>query len=99
MDCIALITILVFAALIAGIFIGALYMAIQNLHQENGNLRDRIAALESAQAKHLPYHTADEIENATAAINAIQFDLDFKKDLLDNALAHLHQARNGNGKQ
>jgi hypothetical protein len=71
-------------------------LAIGKTHSDMRHLRERIVALEAAQAKHLPYRTADEIENATAALNAMQFDLDFKKSLLDNALAHLLQARGGN---
>jgi hypothetical protein len=92
MACLAVIAFLILAALIAGIAIGLTYAEIKHL-------RERIKALEASQAKHLPYHTADEIENATAAINALQFELDFKKGLLDNALAHLYNARNGRGKQ
>ena len=82
------ITIAILAALIAGFAIG-------KIHTEMQHLRERIITLEQAQAKHLPYRTADAIEDATAALNALQFELDFKRDLLDNAISHLKQARGG----
>jgi hypothetical protein len=91
MDCLALIALLVFAALVAGIVIGLTYAEIKHL-------RERIAALEAAQAKHLPYRTAEEIEDATAAILTMKFKNDFNGEIIDNALAHLQQARNGNEK-
>jgi hypothetical protein len=91
MACLALIAFFVLAALIAGIFIGKAYAEFKAM-------RERIASLESAQAKHLPYMTADEIEEATAAILAAKFKTDFHGELLDNALAHLQKARNGNQK-
>jgi len=77
---------IIFAALLAGIGIG---MGIR----EWKHMRDRIAALEKAQKAHLPYQTADEIENATAAINRIKFDLDLKQEFVTNALEHLKAAR------
>ena len=77
--------------LVAGLIIGAgatgLYGTVRNQEQ-------RIRMLEQAAKKHLPYATADEIENATAAILALKFDLDIKQDMVDNALAHLRGARN-----
>jgi Na+/H+ antiporter NhaA len=82
------ITIAILAALIAGFAIGRLYAEMQHM-------RERIVTLEQAQAKHLPYRTADAIEDATAALNSLQFELDFKRDLLDNAISHLKQAREG----
>jgi hypothetical protein len=36
------------------------------------DLKKRVGTLEAAQAKHLPYRTADEIEDATAAILRIK---------------------------
>ena len=91
MACIVLVTVLILIALSAGIAIGMTYAEIKHL-------RVRIAALEASQAKHLPYRTADEIEDATAAILRIKFEADFRQELVDNALAHLQQARGGNGK-
>lgn len=76
----------ILAALLAGIGIG---MGIREFR----HMRERIAALERAQAKHLPYHTAEEIENATAAVNRIMFELDLKREFVDNALNHLKAAR------
>jgi hypothetical protein len=89
--CFALIVTLVIAALVAGIAIGLTYSEIKHL-------RERVATLEANQAKHLPYKTADEIEEATAGILKAKFENEFRGELLDNALAHLQQARNGNAK-
>jgi hypothetical protein len=74
----------------AGIAIGMIYA--ENLH-----LRRENAALKEAGAKHLPYPTAEAIENTFAALNAMEFEIAFKKELLDNARAHLGNARNGKG--
>jgi hypothetical protein len=81
----------ILAALAAG-------FAIAKIHSWINGMQKRLEALEQAQAKHLPYRTADAIEDATAALNALQFELDFKRDLLDNAISHLKQARGGNAK-
>lgn len=87
---ITLITILVLAALVAGIAIGLTAAEIKHM-------RERIATLETAQAKRMPYHSIEEIENGFAALNAIEFKLDFEKDCLENAKAHFGNARNGRG--
>jgi hypothetical protein len=91
MACLALIALLVITALIAGIAAGLMYAEIKSQAK-------RIKALEDSQAKHLPYMTAEEIENATASILTAKFKHDFHGELLDNALAHLQKARNGNQK-
>lgn len=77
------------AALVAAYFIG-------KLQADNNALRERIRRLEAAQAKHLPYPTADGIEDATAAILRLKFEADFRQELVENALAHLQSARAGN---
>ena len=53
----ALIVLLVLAGLLAGVAAGLMYAHVKEQDQ-------RIAALEAAQAKHLPYQTAEEIEDA-----------------------------------
>ena len=90
MASIALVTVLILAALAAGIATGMTYVEIRHM-------RDRIAALESAQAKHLPYKSAEAIEDATAALLIAKFKMDFNQEILDNALAHLAHAREGKG--
>jgi hypothetical protein len=70
--------------------------AIAKLHSWASAMQRRLEALEQAQAKHLPYRTADEIEAATAAILKIKFETDFRQEVIENALAHLQIARNGN---
>ena len=91
-------------ALIAGYCIGKaqaeithLRAEIKHLQAEITHLREQIASLEAAQAKHLPYRSAEEIENATAAILRMKFESDFHSDVIDNALAHLQKARSGKG--
>ena len=76
-----------FSILVVGIVLGVLLMTIVDL-------RKRIRALEDADRRRLPFRTADEIEDATAAINALMFDLDLKRNMVENALEHLKAARN-----
>jgi len=85
------ITLALIVVFVAGIAAG-------KLHAEIKCLRERVAKLEDAEAKHLPYRTADNIENAEAAIIKAIREVRFDNELLDNALAHLQQARNGNKK-
>lgn len=57
------------------------------------DMHRRLKQLE-ATPKRLPYLSADEIENAMAAIIALQYDVEIKADMIENALAHLRKARN-----
>ena len=83
--------------LIIGIlFAMAAGFAIAKLHSWINAIQVRLSELEQAQAQHLPYRTADEIEAATAAILKIKFETDFRQEVVENALAHLQIARNGN---
>jgi len=81
---------------LAGLIIGG---CATGLLATIGRLQDRIRILQEAAQKRLPYRSADEIENAMAALNAIQFDLNFKQDMIDNARTHLAAARNPDGKK
>ena len=81
----------VLAALLAGYFVG-------KTQAEVTAMRDRIAQLEAAQAKHLPYRTNDEIENSIAALLTLKFQHDLKGEFIDNALGHLQNARSGGSK-
>jgi hypothetical protein len=72
--------------------------AIGKTHAEIKCLRERIASLEDAQAKHLPYRTNDEIENSIAALLTLKFQQDLKTEFIDNALGHLQNARSGGSK-
>lgn len=70
-------------------------LVIASLRHEWQNMRKRIAELEQASNKrHVPYAVAEEIEDATAAILLAVSEIEFKKSVLDNALEHLHNARN-----
>lgn len=55
----------------------------------------RIRELAEARQRHLPYKTADEIENALAALWRLQGELELKAEFVENAIAHLRLARNG----
>jgi hypothetical protein len=77
--------------LICGLAAGAAMMA---LYKHVLALEERIKDLEEASKKHLPYRTADRIEDATAAILKAAREIDFDKSLLENALSHLQKARN-----
>jgi hypothetical protein len=85
---ILVVTLSILIALFAGFAIGKTYTDIKCL-------RDRIASLESAQAKHLPYKTAESIEDAEAAIIKAMREVHFNSELLENALSHMQIARNG----
>lgn len=52
-----------------------------------------------ANARHLPYVTAEEIENSLAALWILRGELDFKTSLIDNAIAHMQAARGGKAKK
>lgn len=58
----------------------------------------RITELEEANARHLPYRTADEIENALAALWKVRNESEVRLDLIDNSIAHMQLARSGNKK-
>lgn len=61
-------------------------------------LSERIRKLEESQAKRLPYMSADAIEDLIATLNSEAFRMNFRQELIDNALAHAHKARNPNRK-
>jgi hypothetical protein len=63
-----------------------LIMTIRDLQRQIDDLK--------ATPKRLPYASADEIENAMAAILTLQYDVDIKREMIENALAHLRSARN-----
>ena len=69
-----------------------------HFHHRLIDTEKRVGQLEAAQVKHLPYRTADEIENSIAAILYMKQDADRKAELIENALNHLQLAR-GNGKR
>jgi hypothetical protein len=52
-----------------------------------------------AQAAHLPYLAAEEIENGLAALWILKRELDLKEELVENAIAHLQAARGGKRKR
>ncbi len=52
-----------------------------------------------APARHLPYQTAEEIENSLAALWVLKRELDFKTSLIENAIAHMQAARAGKKKK
>ena len=85
-------TLIIFIAVLVSLAAG---VAIGRLSAELKNMRQRIANLEGAQAKHLPYKTAEELENTIAALLVAKFKLDFNQEIIDNALAHAQKARNG----
>ena len=70
---------------------GGAVVALWDSHQR---LVKRIAVLEQASKHRLPYRTAEEIEDATAAIVKAMREIDFDKSILENALGHLQNARN-----
>ncbi len=81
-------------------------MAISYLVQDQRALKERltqaerqIEAMLAAQARHLPYSTAEEIENSLAALWRVRGEIEFRAELLDNAISHMQKARGGNKKR
>lgn len=95
----ALIT--VTAALIAGIFLGAAWMDSRQTHRENRELRERIASLEAAQAKRLPYKSLEAIEEFEAGIMYTEQAFEIAQLHLQRVHELGKMARNpdGNGKK
>lgn len=84
--------IVAFIILISGLGIGGLAVG---LFATICALTRRVKELEQASdRRHLPYKVADEIEDATAAILKLEHEMQFRKELIENALNHLRKARN-----
>jgi hypothetical protein len=62
------------------------------------DLKKRITALEDANAKHLPFVTAEEIEHGIGALLPMLFEEDLRHERIENALAHFQRARGGKEK-
>ncbi len=73
--------------LLGGAALMSLVMMLLDMHR-------RLKQLEKSSPKRLPYPTADAIENAMAAIMALQYDVEIKGDMIENAMEHLRRARN-----
>jgi len=84
--------IVVILALIVTLAIG---IAIGRLWAEFRHMRERIAALEAAQAKHLPYRTAEEIEDGIGALLPLLYEDEIRHERIQNALVHFQRARGG----
>jgi hypothetical protein len=97
-----LILALTIIALVIGLFAGwsaaHILAYLRKTDQRLSDLEKTIQDQQASQAKHLPYKTADEIENATAALLKLKFETDFRTEMIDNALSHFQMARSGNGK-
>jgi len=76
---------------LAGLVIGGSATALYHTVRRQ---EERIRALEEAARKHLPNLAAENVENATAAILALKFDLNIKNEMVDNALSYLYTLRN-----
>jgi len=83
---------------LAGIAITKIYYWHIQAQARTAEIERKIEELSAAQAKHLPYSTAEEIENSVAALLRLKDEADFRQDLIENALNHLRKARNGNKK-
>lgn len=67
---------------------------IHNLSAQISELIEQVKSLQQAGPKRLPYRSADEIENATAAVLTLLHEERLKMERIENALAHLQKARN-----
>jgi hypothetical protein len=56
------------------------------------DLRKRVLDLEKANIQRLPYKSFEEILNGMAALEVLERETDFKKDVIQNAKAHFTSA-------
>lgn len=68
---------------------GMLYRDLRHTTQTLKALVERVEKLEGANKQRLPYRSQEEILDAMAALDALQHELNFKNNLVDNAKAHL----------
>lgn len=66
---------------------------IEAVKVEIQKLKDENEKLMQANRSHLPYNTAEELENVLAGIVVLRQDLDIKTTILDNIEAHAKMAR------
>lgn len=71
---------------------GMLYRDLRHTNQIIKEHTARIEKLESANKQRLPYRSQEEILDAMAALDALQHELSFKNNLVDNAKAHLSKS-------
>lgn len=53
---------------------------------------DRMAKLEAANRRRMPYAAYEEVLNAMAALDVHEREIDFEKSIMENAKAHLAKA-------
>jgi hypothetical protein len=80
----------------AGLAVGAgataLLMMVRGLHRQITELKERIAKLEEAGRKRMPFGAVDEILDGIAVLSRLDDDLELKRDYLHVGLAHIKKA-------
>ncbi len=59
----------------------------------------RVRRLEEAKQKRINYESLEELENAIAAFDVLEREIEFKRTVLDNLREHLLRARNPGSKK
>lgn len=68
---------------------GMIYRDLLHTNQTVKALTERVEKLEGANKQRLPHRSQEEILDAMAALDALQHELAFRNNLVDNAKAHL----------
>ena len=79
-------TLFLIAAIIAAVITG---WAARDLLQRYRDMQKRIAKLEAAQAKRMPYHTTDDIMDGIAQLNQMMFDEEIRMAQIETARTKL----------
>jgi len=85
---------IIIVSVIAGGAAVAIYNYIRALTERIKKLEDQLKG-----PKRLPYASADALEDLIATLNSEAFHLNFRNDLINNALAHAYRARNPEKKE
>jgi len=72
---------------------------LAEIEKTNQDQQNEIALLKEKLSKpgSLPYQTREELEHSMAGLILLENELNFKRDLLENVMSHIRNAR-GNGK-
>lgn len=79
-------TLSIIAAIVTAVIAG---WAARDLLQRYQDMKCRIAKLEAAQAKRMPYHTTDDVMDALANLNSMMFEEQIRMEQIEAARTKL----------
>lgn len=79
----------IIVAIIIIICVGLLYAEFRHIQADAKHLEKRVEKLEQSARQRMPFRSYDEILDAMAALDALEHEENFKRDLIQNAKAHL----------